>query len=83
MEKDVFFVERDSKNSDNENYHSHATEVKTENNNTLGSLTKKFLDLIIKAQNQTIEIHEASERLCIQKRRIYDITNVLEGIGYI
>lgn len=51
--------------------------------NTLGSLTKKFVRLIREAPQQVIEIDEASELLGIQKRRIYDITNVLEGIGYI
>lgn len=51
--------------------------------NTLGALTKKFVRLIREAPQQVIEIDEASELLGIQKRRIYDITNVLEGIGYI
>ena len=39
--------------------------------------------MIRKAPDQSIEIDEASRQLNIQKRRIYDITNVLEGIGYI
>ncbi len=30
-----------------------------------------------------MDINEASATLNVQKRRIYDITNVLEGIGYI
>jgi hypothetical protein len=29
----------------------------------------------------TIDLNEASMVLSVQKRRIYDITNVLEGIG--
>jgi hypothetical protein len=41
------------------------------------------VNLIQSSPGQTIEIDEASSRLAIQKRRIYDITNVLEGIGYI
>ena len=28
-------------------------------------------------------LHQASEMLQVQKRRIYDITNVLEGIGLV
>ena len=51
--------------------------------NTLGDLTQTFVQLIQSAADQRIEIDEASRRLNIQKRRIYDITNVLEGIGYI
>jgi len=30
-----------------------------------------------------LDINEATRELGVQKRRIYDITNVLEGIGYI
>ena len=51
--------------------------------NTLGDLTQTFVQLIRSANDQRIEIDEASRQLNIQKRRIYDITNVLEGIGYI
>lgn len=30
-----------------------------------------------------IDLNEAMQTLNVQKRRIYDITNVLEGIGYV
>ena len=30
-----------------------------------------------------VDLNEASRHLNVQKRRIYDITNVLEGIGLI
>lgn len=33
--------------------------------------------------NQCVDISEAARTLNVQKRRIYDITNVLQGIGYI
>ena len=33
--------------------------------------------------NKTVDLNEAALRLAVQKRRIYDITNVLEGIGLI
>lgn len=31
----------------------------------------------------SVDLNEAAEKLNVQKRRIYDITNVLEGIGLI
>jgi transcription factor E2F3 len=46
-------------------------------------LTKKFIDLIRSSENATIDLNVAVEVLRVQKRRIYDITNVLEGINYV
>lgn len=46
-------------------------------------LTKKFIELIKNSPNYTIDLNQAVEELAVQKRRIYDITNVLEGIGYV
>lgn len=51
--------------------------------NSLGELTKKFLALIQLAKDKCIDLNEAVSELKVQKRRIYDITNVLEGIGLI
>eukprot|EP00850_Spirogloea_muscicola_P013010 SM000086S23062 [mRNA] locus=s86:472875:476673:+ [translate_table: standard] len=51
--------------------------------NSLGLLTKKFIDLIKHAEDGVLDLNKAAETLNVQKRRIYDITNVLEGIGLI
>ena len=51
--------------------------------NGLVELTKKFIELLKGAPNQTLDLNEAVKDLDVQKRRIYDITNVLEGIGLI
>ena len=51
--------------------------------NGLVELTKKFIDLLKEAASQTLDLNEAVKTLEVQKRRIYDITNVLEGIGLI
>ncbi len=46
-------------------------------------LTRKFIDIIQAAENQCVDLNDVVEELNVQKRRIYDITNVLEGIGLI
>ncbi|CAG9325514.1 unnamed protein product [Blepharisma stoltei] len=51
--------------------------------NSLGVLTKQFVELIQKQDKHCIDLNEAVKHLKVQKRRIYDITNVLEGIGLI
>ena len=48
---------------------------------SLGLLTKRFLGLLQSAENGILDLNQASVTLAVQKRRIYDITNVLEGIG--
>ncbi|XP_062219234.1 transcription factor E2FA-like isoform X2 [Phragmites australis] len=50
---------------------------------SLGLLTKKFINLLKQAQDGILDLNNAAEALEVQKRRIYDITNVLEGIGLI
>ncbi|GIL85466.1 hypothetical protein Vretimale_10605 [Volvox reticuliferus] len=50
---------------------------------SLGMLTKKFLTLIDNATDGVLDLNRAAETLKVQKRRIYDITNVLEGVGLI
>ena len=48
---------------------------------SLGLLTKKFVMLFHSSTSGTVDLAKASQTLGVQKRRIYDITNVLEGIG--
>ncbi|XP_071723675.1 LOW QUALITY PROTEIN: transcription factor E2FA-like [Rutidosis leptorrhynchoides] len=50
---------------------------------SLGLLTKKFVHLLKHAEDGVLDLNKAAEVLEVQKRRIYDITNVLEGIGLI
>ncbi|GMT09193.1 hypothetical protein PFISCL1PPCAC_490, partial [Pristionchus fissidentatus] len=51
---------------------------------SLGLLTKKFLKLLQTAPGGMVDLNTAAETLNVkQKRRIYDITNVLEGVGLI
>jgi hypothetical protein len=46
-------------------------------------LTKKFVQLLKETPTNTVDLNNAATALCVQKRRIYDITNVLEGINLI
>lgn len=50
---------------------------------SLGLLTRKFIGLMEEAEGGVLDLNKAAEALHVQKRRIYDITNVLEGIGLI
>ncbi|KAK9800219.1 hypothetical protein WJX73_010809 [Symbiochloris irregularis] len=50
---------------------------------SLGLLTKKFIALVEAADKGVLDLNSAALALQVQKRRIYDITNVLEGIGLI
>lgn len=62
---------------------------------SLGLLTRKFVQLLTDAASQPsqsdvpgpggglLDLNVAAATLQVQKRRIYDITNVLEGIGLI
>ncbi|KNC75142.1 hypothetical protein SARC_12325 [Sphaeroforma arctica JP610] len=49
----------------------------------LGGVTRQFVALIKKEPNCIVDLNEAVKILCVKKRRIYDITNVLEGIDLI
>ncbi|KAL4714183.1 hypothetical protein ACJJTC_008537 [Scirpophaga incertulas] len=51
---------------------------------SLGLLTTRFVSLLQKAKDGVLDLKIATDLLAVrQKRRIYDITNVLEGIGLI
>ncbi|KAF5403836.1 putative transcription factor [Paragonimus heterotremus] len=51
---------------------------------SLGLLTEKFVQLLKEAPDGILDLKMAADYLAVrQKRRIYDITNVLEGIGLI
>jgi transcription factor E2F3 len=39
--------------------------------------------LIQESTDRSVDLNKVAEELKVQKRRIYDITNVLEGIGLI
>ena len=56
---------------------------RSRNESSLSSLTEKFISMIEKSPTGFLDLNFAMKQLGVQKRRIYDITNVLEGVGYI
>ena len=58
-------------------------DAKEKRENSLGELTKNFIKYIKSKGKVNININDLVKDLGVKKRRIYDITNVLQGIGYI
>lgn len=56
---------------------------KTRYDTSLGLLTKKFCQLLAQSHDGVLDLNQAAEILKVQKRRLYDITNVLEGVRLI
>lgn len=52
-------------------------------NSSLVLLTKKFVGLLHSSPDGVVDLNSAAVELGVQKRRIYDITNVLEGIDVV
>ena len=51
--------------------------------NSLTTLTKKFIHSIKNEEDQTLSLNAICQQLRICKRRAYDLTNVLESLGLI
>lgn len=47
---------------------------------SLVQLTRRFMDLVRDAPEGILDLNEVSRTLGVRKRRVYDITNVLDGI---
>ncbi|TRY91531.1 hypothetical protein DNTS_004969 [Danionella cerebrum] len=56
---------------------------KTRYDTSLGFLTKKFCELLAESSDGVLDLNKAAIVLNVQKRRLYDITNVLEGVRLI
>ncbi len=51
--------------------------------NSLDELCKKFIKYVLESNTKTINLNTVAKNIRVKKRRIYDITNVLQGINYI
>ena len=56
---------------------------KDKEKNSLASLTQKFLQVLSSSNQKEVDLIEMEKVLNITKRRLYDITNVLFGVGII
>ena len=52
--------------------------LKNRKDNSLDELTKKFVRCVSSSDSDTINLNTVMKRIKAKKRRIYDITNVLE-----
>ncbi|XP_040204513.1 transcription factor E2F6 [Rana temporaria] len=50
---------------------------------SLFHLTRKFMDILKSAPDGVLDLNEVAKLLGVRKRRVYDITNVLDGIQLI
>ena len=54
--------------------------LKNRRQNSLSELTKKFLQILLEEKKDIINLkEEVIPKIKVKKRRIYDITNVLQG----
>lgn len=54
-----------------------------EKENSLGVLTKRFVEVAAGFPQGVVELNNVAALLGVSKRRMYDITNVLEGVNLI
>nr|XP_046274528.1 transcription factor E2F3 isoform X2 [Scatophagus argus]XP_046274529.1 transcription factor E2F3 isoform X2 [Scatophagus argus]XP_046274530.1 transcription factor E2F3 isoform X2 [Scatophagus argus] len=57
--------------------------LKSRNDTSLGILTRKFADLLKHSTDGVLDLNLVAKALNAPKRRVYDVTNVLEGIQLI
>jgi len=59
------------------------TSTKRRSRNALGNVTIKFISILKKSPGREIDLNNACVKLGITKRRIYDVTNVLNALGMV
>ncbi|KAM9355987.1 transcription factor E2F6 [Pholidichthys leucotaenia] len=50
---------------------------------SLAILTQRFLEQLLLSPDHTVDVGEVAKRLNTRRRRVYDITNVLQGINLV
>uniref|UniRef100_A0A3P9MM44 E2F/DP family winged-helix DNA-binding domain-containing protein n=1 Tax=Oryzias latipes TaxID=8090 RepID=A0A3P9MM44_ORYLA len=59
------------------------TSLRSRCDTSLGLLTQKFADMLRHSPDGVLDLNVVCQKLGAPKRRVYDITNVLEGIKLI
>jgi hypothetical protein len=77
--KYISFKEEKNDYSNKKYPHYYIKKLKRRQINSLDELTKKFMKYVLEAGTNTINLNEIMKKMKVKKRRIYDITNVLEG----
>ncbi|XP_051511853.1 transcription factor E2F6 isoform X2 [Myxocyprinus asiaticus] len=78
-----WFTRRNNINKVKQTKGASTKQVQNRSDVALGQLTKRFMQLLLTAPNGILDLNEASQKLGSRKRRVYDITNVLNGIHLI
>lgn len=50
---------------------------------SLGRLTRRFAEMMMRSADGVLDLNTVAQELGAPKRRVYDVTNVLEGIQLI
>lgn len=75
-----FSFQEDKKEIINKNsFHYYSRKQKSRQINSLDEITKKFMKCVSESESDTINLNVLMKKIKVKKRRIYDITNVLEG----
>ena len=78
--KNISFSEEKKETTIKSNQHYISRKQKSRQTNSLEELTKKFMKCVIETGRNTINLNDdVMKKIKVKKRRIYDITNVLEG----
>ncbi|MCQ2821580.1 MAG: E2F family transcription factor [archaeon] len=52
-------------------------------NSALGRITVRLMKILLKSKDKIIRVNEVATQLRVKRRRVYDITNVFQSLGYI
>ncbi len=83
ISKEIPFEENKKESTNKTTFHYYSRKRKSRQINSLEEITKKFMkcvqESVLESGSKTISLNDVKKKINVQKRRIYDITNVLEG----